>query len=67
MNTIKKLNAEKNNIWSFLTILIEGAAVAYLVITALNQDVMVQKIGLAVVASVLGVNLLAKLYTLIRK
>jgi hypothetical protein len=67
MKKINKLNAEKNNIWSFLTLLTELATASFVAVSACNQKEVSLRIILAVIASVLIVNLLAKLYVLVRK
>jgi hypothetical protein len=59
--------SEKNNIWAFLTLLIELATASFVAVSAYNQKEVSLRIILAVIASVLIVNLLAKLYVLVRK
>lgn len=63
----KKINAEKGNIWSFISLIIEVFAATIIVRAAYFQSDDLIKIALAIIGAVLVINLLAKLYTLIRK
>ncbi len=65
--TVKTINAEKSNIWAFITLLTELATALFVAVSAYYQSSIVLKAGLAIVASVLIVNLLARLYSLVRK
>ena len=65
--TVNAIKSEKNNIWAFITLLTELATASFVAVSAYYQSEMVHKIGLAIIASVLIVNLLAKLYALVRK
>ena len=64
---LNAINSEKKNIWNFISLLTEFAAAAFVATSAYFQTELTFKIGLSIVASVLIVNLLAKLYVLVRK
>ena len=67
LNILKKLNAEKKNIWSFTSFVVETGATAYILYKAYSQNNETFRVVMAFAAAVLVVNIFAKLYSLIRK
>lgn len=65
--TLNAINSEKKTIWDFISLLTDLAAASFVATSAYFQTETTFKVGLSIVASVLIVNLLAKLYVLVRK
>lgn len=64
-----KLNValqELPSIWAFVSFITEAAAVVIIILTAKALQDLTPRMALAVVGGVLAVNLLAKIYALIR-
>lgn len=67
MKTLQKIKSEKSNIWAFISLLTDFAAAGFVALSAYKLNEVGLKVLLAFIGSVLIVNILAKLYSLVRK